>query len=70
MSWIVTRRKGRDFQQYVDEDIYGNGHWVSNEDAKLTDLPVLYTYRDHAMARMRTEKEMDPEWQYEVEYYE
>lgn len=66
MSWIIARRKGRDYQMYCDADIYGRGHFGGEE---LTDLPVLYPNRREAYDHLRTlEKEKD--WLYEVEYYE
>ena len=66
MSWIIFRRKGREYQTYNDTDIYGRGHFGGSS---VFDIPELYLNKSDAQDHLRT-IEKEEGWQYGVEYYE
>ena len=66
MSWIIARKKGREYQTYNDTDIYGRGHFGGSS---IFDLPELYRTRSEAQDHLRT-IEREEGWEYFVEYYE
>lgn len=70
MAWILTRKKADCFQIYSSEDIYGRGKWLGKDEGGLLDLPVVFKYQEWAVARMRSEYEKDPDWIYEVRFYD
>lgn len=70
MAWILTRKKADCFQIYSSENIYGRGKWLGKDEGGLLDLPVAFKYQEWAVARMRSEYEKDPDWIYEVRFYD
>ena len=66
MSWIIVRKKGREYETYNDTDIYGRGHFGGHS---VFDLPELYCSKEEAQDHLRTITKEDG-WEYLVEYYE
>ena len=69
MSYIVTRTNGSVFQMYRDADIYGRGKWEGN-DCPWWHLPEQYQTKMEAQAVADRSKTAEPDWMYEVSYYE
>ena len=70
MSYIMTRTKGDIFQLYCNPDIYGIGKWVTEGQAGLFDLPRLFGSRSEAKCRQSVEMASDPDWEYEISFYD
>ena len=70
MSWILTRKKDGIKQMYRNPDIYGRGKFMSNEESKWYDLPVIYSQKRYAHSVMLSEQKKDPDWEYEVSFYD
>lgn len=70
MAWILTRKKADRLQIYSSEDIYGRGKWLNQGEGGLLDLPVAFKYQEWAVSRMRSEYKKDPNWIYEVSFYD
>ena len=68
MSYIIARKKGRVYEMYVDEDIYGRGHF--SHDNKITDQPVFFNNKAEAWSHMNGWITKEDGWEYLVEYYE
>jgi len=66
MSWIISRMKKGEYEQYCDADIYGRGRFGGGT---LLGLPELYQTKRDAQDHLRT-IEKEEGWQYMVEYYE
>ena len=70
MAWILTRKKADGFQTYASEGMCGIVKWLGKDEGGLLDLPVAFKYQEWAVARMRSEYEKDPDWIYEVRFYD
>ena len=69
MSWILIRRKNGKIQMYRDADIYGRGKWEGNN-CPWWHFPEQYASRREAEQLISQEQQRDPEWDYEISYYE
>lgn len=70
MSWILTRRKNNCFQLFCSEDIYGNGKWLQNGEGSILDQPRQFNSQSTAQSRLKMEQKKEPDWEYEINYYE
>lgn len=67
MSWIITRQRAGEYQQFKDTwNANGIGRWGNSGDG----LPLQYPDEYRAQRRMQLEAEKDPGWNYEINYYE